>query len=139
MKVVVEDKLNHRDFDIEYTIGDIVKVTEYGDRWAAQEKVFSGTVFPIANVPFNGKHEVSETSYLECNEVFHDLEWKITDIGYFVGNSNDKLSERRLVIRLIDRFKREMLMVYDSIDYDHSLKVVRKSKKEIEEYTINIY
>ena len=145
MKVIVKwenspSQINKiREFDIEYSIGDIIQVTNYGDRYADQAIVFSRSIFPIKDKPFNPNNEVLKTYYLRCNERYHDLEWKIIDIGYVVPEYNpNKLSKNSLVIRIIDRRFREMLFVYDPRDVNHGMKVLRKSKKEVGEYVINI-
>lgn len=145
MKVIVKwenspwESTNKREFDIEYSIGDIIQVTNYGDRYADQANVFCRSIFPIKDKPFNHNNEVLKTSYLTCNERYHDLEWKIIDIGYVVPEYvPNKLSKNSLVIRLIDRRFREMLFVYDIRDHNHGMKILRKSKKEADEYIINI-
>lgn len=145
MKVIVKwenspSQLNKiKEFDIEYSIGDIIQVTNYGDRYGDQAIVFSRAIFPIKDKSFNSNNEVLKTYYLTCNKIYHNLEWKIIDIGYVVSeNIHDKLSKNFLVIRLIDRSFREMLFVYDSRDVNHGMKVLRKSKKEVDEYVINI-
>ena len=139
MKVIVTWEDKTRVFDIDYNIGDVVKVTNYGDRYADQAIVFSRSIFPIKDKPFNPNNEVLKTCYLTCNERYYDLEWKIIDIGYVVPEHNsNKLSKNSLVIRLIDRRFREMLFVYDPIDINHGMKVLRKAKKEVDEYVINI-
>jgi hypothetical protein len=140
MKVIVTWEDKTRVFDIDYNIGDVVKVTNYGDRWSNQDRVFQCTTFPIKGVPFDEENEIVKTSYDDLNETCKNLEWKIVDIGYYVrqGNTSDKLQRHTLVIRLRDRFWHELLMVYDNLDIDHAMKIVRKSKKEIDEYVINI-
>lgn len=145
MKVIVKwenspfKSIGEREFYIEYSIGDIIQVTNYGDRYADQAIVFPKTIFPIKNKPFNPNNEVLKTYYTTCNEIYRNLEWKIIDIGYVVSeNIPNKLSKNSLVIRLIDRRFREMLFVYDPRDINHGMKVLRKSKKEDDEYVINI-
>lgn len=140
MKVFVtwQDKI--RVFDIDYDIGDVVKVTNYGDRWSNQGHVFQCTTFPIKGVPFDDQNEVVKTPYDYLNDTWKDVTWKIADIGYYVreGNTLDKLGRRTLVIRLRDRFWHELLLVYDESDNDHAMKIVRKSKKELKEYRIDL-
>ena len=145
MKVIVKwenspwDANKIKEFDIEYSIGDIIQVTNYGDRYADQAIVFSRSIFPMKDKPFNPNNEVLKTYYIKCNEIYHNLEWKIIDIGYILPEYNiNKLSKNSLVIRLIDRRFREMLFVYDLRDVNHGMKVLRKSKKEADEYIINI-
>ena len=91
-------------------------------------------------VPFDDQNEVVKTPYEYLNDTWKDVTWKITDIGYYVreGNTLDKLGRRTLVIRLRDRFWHELLLVYDDLDIDHAMKIVRKSKKELKEYRIDL-
>ena len=140
MKVIVKWKNHTRTFNIEYNVGDIVKIVDYGSRWASQKKIFLNTTFPIRGVPFDAENEIIETDYATLNVKYSNLAWKIVDIGYYVmeGNTDDKLLKSTLVIRLRDRERHEMLFVYDSYDSTHDMVVIRKAKKQLEEYIINL-
>lgn len=140
MKVIVKWKNQTRTFNIEYNVGDIVKIVDYGSRWANQQLIFPNTTFPIRGVPFDAENEIIKTDYKRLNIRCSNLAWKIVDIGYYVreGNTNDKLVKSALVIRLRDRERHEMLFVYDSYDSTHDMVVIRKAKKQLEEYIINL-
>ena len=140
MKVIVKWKNQTRIFNIEYNVGDVVKIVDYGSRWACQERVFLNTTFPIRGVPFDAENEIIKTDYSILNVRCSNLAWKIVDIGYYVkqDNTDDKLLKNTLVIRLRDRERHEMLFVYDSYDSTHDIVVIRKAKKQLEEYIINL-
>lgn len=140
MKIIVKWKNQTRTFNIEYNVGDIVKIVDYGSRWADQKRIFLSTTFPIRGVPFDGENEIIKTDYKILNDRYSNLAWKIVDIGYYVreGNTDDKLLKTTLVIRLRDRERHEMLFVYDSYDSTHDMVVIRKAKKQLEEYIINL-
>lgn len=123
-------------FNIEYSVGDIVKVEQYGDRWADQDRVFENAVFPIKDVPFNAKNEILTTPYDICDEKYKNLEWKVVDVGYFF--TEGKWIKETLIIRLRDRLNHEMLFVYDRRDMEHGLKILRKAKNTVNEYNINV-
>ena len=61
MRVIVKWKNQTRTFNIEYNVGDIVKIVDYGSRWADQKRVFLNTTFPIRGVPFDGANEIIKT------------------------------------------------------------------------------
>ena len=140
MRVIVKWKNQTRTFNIEYNVGDIVKIVDYGSRWADQKRVFLNTTFPIRGVPFDGENEIIKTDYEILNVRCSNLAWKIVDIGYYVreGNTNDKLFKNTLVIRLRDRERHEMLFVYSCLENFHDMVVIRKAKKQLEEYIINL-
>lgn len=91
-------------------------------------------------MPFDAENEIIKTDYEILNVRYSNLAWKIVDIGYYVmeGNTDDKLLKSTLVIRLRDRERHEMLFVYDSYDSTHDMVVIRKAKKQLEEYIINL-
>lgn len=123
-------------FNIEYSIGDVVKVEKYGLRWAEQDWVFKNAVFPIKDVPFDSENDILTTPYDICNERYKNLEWKVVDVGYLF-TEND-YAKSTLIIRLRDRLNHEMLFVYNRMDKEHGLKILRKAKNTVNEYNINI-
>ena len=140
MKVIVKWKGRQKEFVIFYNIGDVVIITNYGARWASQGYTFNNTTFTCHNdIPFNLDDEYLKLSYFTLNELIPDLEWKIIDIGYFVNQEVvDKLFKETLVIRLRDRQYHNMLLLYNPIERDGDMKVVRKVKSHVEEYVINL-
>ena len=140
MQIVVQWKKNYKTFNIEYNIGDVVKVTDYGHRWAFQETVSKSTTYVKEGIPFDARNEMVKLPYDVLNEEYNDLPWKIVNVGYYIdkGNLIDKLRRTTLVIRLRDRQFHEILMCYNSISYYNGMKVIRKAKKPSEEYIINL-
>ena len=108
-----------------FSIGDIVRVYDYGYRYACQRKVFDGTTFAITSKNFNYPNEISEMPYLRCNEIYATHEWKIIDVGIF-GPSYCKLA-----LRLRDREFREMLFTYGIFDEEHGFYTIRHAKKQV--------
>lgn len=88
MKVIVKWKNHTRIFNIEYNVGDIVKIVDYGSRWADQKRIFLSTTFPIRGVPFDAENEIIKTDYATLNVRYSNLAWKIVDIGYYVREGN---------------------------------------------------
>jgi hypothetical protein len=140
MQIVVQWKKNYKTFNIEYNIGDVVKVTDYGHRWAFQETVSKSTTYVKEGIPFDARNEMVKLPYDVLNEEYNDLPWKIVNVGYYIdkGNLIDKLRRTTLVIRLRDSQFHEILMCYNSISYYNGMKVIRKIKKPSEEYIINL-
>lgn len=139
-KVIVKWKNRQREFAIDYNIGDVVKITNYGTRWASQEYTFNNTTFICHNgIPFNLEDEYLKMPYFILNACILDLEWKIIDIGYMsIPRTADRLLRNRLVIRLRDRQYHNMLFVYNPFNMNHHMKVVRTTKRYVEEYVINL-
>lgn len=137
MIVTVNKKGESKTYDVIFSIGDVVKVTNYGGRYANQQFTGSSSSFVHDGKKLYLDHEISTTDYELCNVMFSDIEWKIIDVGYYVGNY---FPRREIMLLLRNREKKDMLFVYDprEPDEEHDLKVVRKSKKEIENYTVNI-
>lgn len=140
MQIVVQWKKNYKTFNIEYNIGDVVKVTDYGHKCALQEIVSKSTTYVKEDMQFNARNEMAKLPYEVLNEQYNDLPWKIVNVGYYVEKDNhiNKLRNNTLVIRLRNRQFHEILMVYNSISYYNGMKVIRKAKKQSEEYIINL-
>jgi hypothetical protein len=113
---------------LQFSIGDIVRVYEYGNRFACQRKVFDGTKFTITSKDFNHPNKISETPYMKCNEIYAAHEWKIIDVGIFDSTC-------KLVLRLKDREFCEMLFTYDTFEKYHGFYTIRRAKNQV--YSIN--
>lgn len=118
-----------------FSIGDIVRVTDYGDRFADQEYTAEHSTFTQKGLTVNFKHEISRTNYLICNNKFSSVEWRVVDVGYLL---NDCFPRREVVVLLRTREKLDMFFVFTNHDREHGLKIIRKAKKQIKNYTINI-
>lgn len=116
--------LKSKTIELPFSIGDIVRVYDYGNRYTYQREVFNGTTFTITSKDFNHPNEISETPYFKCNEIYATHEWKIIDVGIF--NSSYKL-----VLRLKDREFREMLFTYYISDNEHGFYTIRHAKKQV--------
>ena len=140
VKVIVKWKNKQKEFAIDYNIGDVVKITNYGTRWASQEYTFNNTTFICHNdIPFNLEDEYLKMPYFTLNKWIRDLEWKIIDIGYMsIQGALDRLLKQTLVIRLRDRQYHNMLLVYNPFHMNHDMEVVRTTKRYVEEYVINL-
>ena len=135
VKVIVKWKDRQREFAIDYNVGDVVKITNYGSRCASQRYTLNSTIFICHNdIPFNLEDEYLKMPYYRIP----DLEWKIIDIGYTVPIASDKLFRQTLVIKLRDRQYHNMLFVYNPFEKNHNMKVVRTTRSYVEEYIINI-
>lgn len=105
-----------------YSIGDIVRVIDYGSRVANQEyaiKVYGKLFSLTSDLPFNLNNEINNTDYDSCNDKYTNVEWKIID--FFV------VSQVGIILRLRTRTKDDMLLAYRK--WDRSLQLVRKAKK----------
>ena len=116
--------LKDKTLQLLFSIGDIVRVYDYGYRYASQRRVFNGTTFTITSKNFNYPNEISETSYMRCNEIYATHEWKIIDVGIFDSSC-------KLVLRLKDREFREMLFTYDIYDKEHGFYTIRHAKNKV--------
>jgi hypothetical protein len=135
MNVTVVKENEFETYDLPYSIGDIVRVVDYGDRFADQEHTYSRSTFAQKGFKLNLRHEISETMYLECDKKYSSVEWRVVDVGYFLG---DTFPRRDVMVLLRTREKLDMLFVFSNLDREHGLEIVRKAKKQIENYTINI-
>jgi hypothetical protein len=107
---------------MEYTIGDIVKVIDYGSRVANQEFVFinNKSRFGLTSeTPLNIDDIINVTPFKICNSKYANVEWKIVDSTIVYG---------QILLRLRNRNKGEMLFIYDK--RDANLRLVRKARKE---------
>ena len=105
---------------MEYSIGDIVKVIDYGSRVCNQEhviKVFGKLFHLTSDLPFNIDNEINKTDYRICDKKYANMEWKIIDCA---------ITSFNVILRLRTRTKYDMLLIYDT---HASLQIVRKSKK----------
>lgn len=115
--------------DVDYSIGDIVKITDYGSRAAEQNRTCDKVQFPLTNsMPLNIDNDIVHSTYHKCNEIYSGMEWKIIDIGYHNSHT--------LLFRLRNRGKDDLIFIYDCHDKTHDLKRVRKAKKDVVEHTI---
>ena len=62
-------------YDLPFSIGDIVRVTDYGDRFADQKYTAENSTFAQKGLTVNFEHEISKTNYLECDKKFSSVEW----------------------------------------------------------------
>lgn len=122
--------LKGKTIELPFSIGDIVRVYDYGNRYSYQREVFNDTTFTITSKDFNHPNKISETPYSLCNEIYVTHQWKIIDVGVF--NSSCKL-----VLRLKDREFREMLFTYNIFDGEHGFYTIRRAKKQV--HSINFY
>ena len=122
-------------YDLPFSIGDIVRVTDYGDRFADQKYTAEHSTFTQKGLTVNFEHEISKTNYLTCDEKFSSVEWRVVDVGYIL---TDSFPRREVAVLLRTREKLDMFFVFSNDDIEHGLEIIRKAKKQIENYTINI-
>ena len=135
MIVTVNKRGETATYDLPFSIGDIVRVTEYGDRFADQKCTAKHSTFAQKGLTVNFEHEINKTSYLTCNSKFSSVEWRVVDVGYYL---TDSFPRREVVVLLRTRDKLDMFLVFSNYDRKHGLEIIRKAKKQIENYTINI-
>jgi hypothetical protein len=102
---------------MEYSIGDIVKVNDYGKR-AANQVGISKAVKHKLTLPLNLDNKFTNTSYTICNQLYVNQEWKIIDII--------KTRHSTIILRLRTRNKEDMFIIADH--NSTYLRLVRKSK-----------
>lgn len=105
-----------------YTIGDIVKVIDYGSRVANQEDLFTfiKSRFGLTSkTPLNIDDTINVTPFKICNSKYANVEWKIVDFAIVWSE---------ILLRLRNRNKGEMLFLYDK--GGANLRLVRKARKE---------
>ena len=122
--------------NVDFSIGDIVKITNYGSRAANQASCARDALFPTGGT-VNLDEVIVRTEYRKCNELYHSIWWKIVDVGFL--KSNTPRSNGSVVLRLMNRTKGELIFIYDPRDSKHDIALVRKSKKQIDNYSINFY
>jgi hypothetical protein len=135
MIVTVNKKGETATYDLPFSIGDIVRVTEFGDRFAEQKYTAEHSTFTQKGLTVNFEHEINKTNYQICNNKFSSVEWRVVDVGYLL---NDFFPRREVAVLLRTREKLDMFFVFSNYDRKHGLEIVRKAKKQIENYTINI-
>ncbi len=133
MRVLIKYKGKEKhSFYLPFSIGDIVTVLDYGNRFATQEKVNEICSF------YNGtplkKCALNSIGYQRCNDTYSNLEWKVVDIGIFTDVESKIIF---LSVKLINRDKEEMLIRCSTSYPNDCVKIVRKAKKQYEEYVIN--
>ena len=102
---------------MEYSIGDIVKVNDYGNR-AANQVIVSKAVEPKLTLPLNLDNKFTNVSYIICNQLYVNQEWKIIDIIKIHNGA---------ILRLRTRNREDMFFIIA----DHNstcLRLVRKNK-----------
>lgn len=133
MKIIIK-KQGFQDvqYNIPFSIGDIVRVVSYGNRFCAQQKCYESTSF------YDGKSlnlaKFDCINYDVCDGIYHDLQWIVSDIGVM----EDMSYTRFLVVKITTRNKEELLIQYKTDEPTRCLEVVRKGKKQINEYIINL-
>lgn len=135
MIVTVNKRGETATYDLPFSIGDIVRVTDYGDRFADQKYTAEHSTFTQKGLTVNFEHEINKTNYLICNNKFSSVEWRVVDVGYLL---NDCFPRREVAVLLRTREKLDMFLVFSNYDRKHGIEIVRKAKKQIENYTINI-
>jgi hypothetical protein len=135
MIVTVNKKGETATYDLPFSIGDIVRVTEFGDRFAEQKYTAEHSTFTQKGLTVNFEHEINKTNYQICTNKFSSVEWRVVDVGYLL---NDFFPRREVAVLLRTREKLDMFFVFSNYDRKHGLEIVRKAKKQIENYTINI-
>jgi hypothetical protein len=135
MIVTVNKREETATYDLPFSIGDIVRVTEFGDRFAEQKYTAEHSTFTQKGLTVNFEHEINKTNYQICNNKFSSVEWRVVDVGYLL---NDFFPRREVAVLLRTREKLDMFFVFSNYDRKHGLEIVRKAKKQIENYTINI-
>jgi hypothetical protein len=135
MIVTVNKKGVTATYDLPFSIGDIVRVTEFGDRFAEQKYTAEHSTFTQKGLTVNFEHEINKTYYLTCDKKFSSVEWRVVDVGYLL---TDTFPRREVAVLLRTREKLDMFFVFTNYDEEHGLEIVRKAKKQIENYTINI-
>ena len=135
MIVTVNKRGETATYDLPFSIGDIVRVTDYGDRFADQKYTAEHSTFTQKGLTVNFEHEISKTNYLACDKKFSSVEWKVVDIGYLLAGT---FPRREVAVLLRTREKLDMFFVFSNDDIEHGLEIIRKAKKQIENYTINI-
>jgi hypothetical protein len=103
---------------MEYSIGDIVKVNDYGKRVAEQVRV-SNAFKSKLTLPLNLDNKFTNTSYIMCNQLYVNQEWKIIDIIKICNGT-------MLMLRLRTRNREDMFIITDH--NSTYLRLVRKSK-----------
>lgn len=135
MIVTVNKRGETATYDLPFSIGDIVRVTKYGDRYADQKYTAEHSTFTQKGLTVNFEHEINKTSYLTCNNKFSSVEWRVVDVGYLL---TDTFPRREVAVLLRTREKLDMFFVFTNYDEEHGLEIIRKAKKQMENYTINI-
>lgn len=132
--IVTKYGIQTKDY-LEFSIGDIVKITDYGCRIAIQVSASKDVVFPLGEETYLDE-EIVHSDYHRCNELYGSMEWKIADVGCFKQTIVSK--PHRLILKLRNRKKGELLFVYDPSEREHGLSLVRKTKKQVGTYYVNI-
>jgi len=122
--------------NVDFSIGDVVRITDYGSRAANQASCARDTLFPTGRT-VNLDEVIVNTEYHKCNELYHSMWWKIVDVGCF--KSDIPTNNSRVILRLMNRTKGELIFIYDPRETKHDIALVRKSKKQIDTYDINFY
>lgn len=117
-------------YNVPFSIGDIINVVSYGDKFVDQERTYRVCSF-YKGVPLNIWEDGKFIYYGRCNELFGKMEWKIMDVGVYC------FSNLYLAVKLINRNKEELLVQYHISKKRDTFKVVRKAKKQVEVYIIN--
>jgi len=109
MDICVTKKEENKVLRMEFSIGDIVKVKDYGTRFVDQEYVSRNFVFP-KKIDFNLDKKVSSTDYNTCNNWYDNMEWIIVDVGLPYISYASSASIYDIGIRLRNRYKGELLI-----------------------------
>lgn len=118
-----------------FSIGDIVRVTDYRNCFIGPKFIYMHSTLKV-DYPINFFN-----IYSVQFEKYEKMEWKIMDVG--VAYNNNDFITNYFIVRLKNRVGDEILVQYhieDRIDVDETypLWIIRKAKKQIEEYMIKI-
>ena len=131
MKVILKQKEHIlKQAELPFSIGDIVTLNTYGIRFVDQDIINKECSF-YDGTKLN-KWDTQRFYYETLDKKYGDLQWKIEDIGIY-GNC---YSYDFYCVKLINRDKKELLIQYRCDAFD--LKIVRKCKKQCEEYIIQM-
>lgn len=131
MNVIVKRKADksQKSYHLPFSIGDVVLLNSYGYRFANQDRI--AKVFRINDL--NLFNALGDYFTLDKSEYYSKMQWKIKDIltteSLIINNS--------FGVRIINREKKELLIIC-RIKSPIEFKIVRKSKKQIKQLTINI-
>lgn len=133
MKVKITCGKESQSCDVPFSIGDIVTVHSYGSRFCAQVKAYEISSFYKGDKLNLG--DFSNINFDTLDKYYSKMEWRVLDIGTLGIPS---LPTIFLAIRLVGRAKEELLVQYNINKPNKCLNVVRKGKKQYNEYIINL-
>ena len=131
MKVIVKRKASksQKSYHLPFSIGDVVLLKSYGYRFANQNRI--AKEFGINDINFF--NALGDYFTLDKSEYYSKMQWKIKDILTI----HSLIINKSFGVRIINREKKELLILC-CIKHPIEFKIVRKSKKQIKQLTINI-